>query len=466
MERMQREIRPGRNVREIIGQPRILFYLFGIIILILYHLRYDLSFGDAVNLYGNVLKRGSEYFPSDGNVFEAVWRFSVFHYMNWSSRNIIEAVFIIVAVFPAIFWHILDILAVVLIGYSLDKLVLIKNMKIKYLSIFSFLMMYQVITMRSAGWVATTINYSWVVAMGLYMYLTIQRIRREEYVAKLSYGMSVLAALYAMNHEQMNGMMLLLFGVILFRDFRNKKLKRKVLPFFVINLLEFFWILFCPGNANRRVVEAVSYFEDFLEFSFQHKIYEGISSLLRALFDVRGMVIVTFSCSIILFYLVFQKKSAIWVKILVIIPTVYIVAKVVREIFFMMTGKVEANALFLDYRQSKWAAAFGCMVLICFFVAGYHITKEVEERDLLIAALCAAAATKIVLGFSLAFLVSGERTSIYLTFSLIMSALFLIEKFEDFFLFLEKKACVFGIVVINIGLFLWNYLLILSGEIV
>lgn len=160
-----------------INKERCLFFLLGILILILYHVKYDLSYGDVVNVYGSVLHRGSEYFPVDGNVFEGIYNFTVFHYFNWSSRNLIEIILIVVSSLPTICWHVLDVTAVLLIGYCLEQLVGIRSTKIKYLSIFSFLMMYQVITMRSAGWIATTINYSWVAAAGLYMYLVISRLR-------------------------------------------------------------------------------------------------------------------------------------------------------------------------------------------------------------------------------------------------------------------------------------------------
>ncbi len=143
----------------------------------LYHLKFDLSYGDVVNSYGNVLKRGSEYFPQHGNVLEAIYNFTVFHYTRWSSRNVVEIVLIIVGALPAIYWHILDIGMVMLIGYCLENLVPIKDQKIKYMVMFSFLMMYYVVGMRSAGWIAVTINYSWVVAAALYMFLIVQKIR-------------------------------------------------------------------------------------------------------------------------------------------------------------------------------------------------------------------------------------------------------------------------------------------------
>lgn len=462
MERKKRLVQIGW--KGLAQQPKVWFYILGILILILYHMRYDLSFGDVVQTYGTILKRGSKYFPENGNVLQALYNFTVFHYTKWSSRNIIEVVLMIVGVLPEICWHILDILTVVLIGYCLDKLVAIKSPKLKYLSIFSFLMMYQVITMRSAGWIATTVNYSWAVAMGLYMYLTIQRIRKGEPVSKVSYVLAILASLFAVNHEQLNGMMLLLLTMILVKDLWDKKFKKAVLPFLAVNLIEFLWILLCPGNSCRRNSETTSYYPVYEEYSFIHKVYEGISSLLRALFDIRGMVIITLTCVILLLYLVLKNKSAVWIKAAAMIPVFYTAGKFVRQVLIQIAGKGETNIFFMDYRESTWAAALGCMVLICIFTVCWHITRNMEGQSLFLGAFLAGAATKIVLGFSIAFYVSGERTSIYLTFILILAALFLIEKYEDFFRVLEKKKFLFGILLINFGLFLLNYLLIVSSR--
>lgn len=171
------ENRIGKSFEYPKNLGRCLFYFLGLLILIIYHMQYDLSYGDVVNVYGPVLQRGSEYFPVDGNVFQGIYNFTVFHYLNWSSRSLIEIILIVVGALPAICWHILDILSVLLIGYCMEQLVCIQDKRIKYFSIFSVLMMYQVITMRSAGWIATTVNYSWVAAAGLYMYLVMQRLR-------------------------------------------------------------------------------------------------------------------------------------------------------------------------------------------------------------------------------------------------------------------------------------------------
>ncbi|MCI8484630.1 MAG: hypothetical protein HFH41_09860 [Lachnospiraceae bacterium] len=468
MEKNEKKLpeRAGAQILKEGMKPRTLFYFSGVLVLILYHIGYDLSFGDVVSSYGNVLKRGSEYFPKDGNILEAIYNFTVFHYNQWSSRNVIEAVLIIVGRLPAVCWRILDIGMAVLMGYCLDCLVQIKDQKVKYLSIFSFLMMYPVVAMRSAGWIATTMNYSWVAATGLYVYLNIQRIRKGEQISKLSYVLALLAALYAMNQEQMCGFLLLILGMFLVKDLWDKKLKKAVLPFFVLNLAEFIWILTCPGNAFRKYGETVAYYPIYEDYSLIQKVYEGICSLLKGLFDVRGGILITLTCLLLLGYLVFKNKSSVFMKVTAVIPVIYVVVKCVNEKFQILTGLEGINGFLMDYRSSKRAAVLGCLMLACIFLTCYYVTRKLEEQMMFLGILGAASATKAVLGFSLAFLVSGERTSIFLTFTLILSALFLMEKNEDLFAFMAKKKCMLLLAVLNLGLLIWNCYSIANDRII
>lgn len=446
-------------------RSRWLYYCVGILILLLYHMQYDLSYGDSVNFYGNVLKRGSEFFPVNGNVFEAIYNFTSFHYLNWSSRNVIELILIIVGSLPVIFWHILDILSVVLIAYSLDGLVHIKDWKKKYFCIFSFMMMYQVVTMRSAGWVATTINYSWVVAAGLYMFYIIQRIRKGEAVSKISYILALVAAVFAFNQEQLNGMFLLFMGMILINDFVKKSLKKTVLPFYLINIIEFFIIFFCPGNANRKKVEVSAYFPIYEDYSLIHKVYEGICAMLKALFDVRGMAIITMTGVVILIYLSFKNKRAVYIKTIGIICFIYQIAEFIYSIGLPAKLGISVGIL-NSYRDNVPAAVVGIVVTAGIAVLGYANIGKDEDKWIVLGALVSAAATKLVLGFTVAFLVSGERTTIFLAVTIILILLHFIEKYEEKISLLDQKW--FQIVGIgaNVLLFAWNYYSICNGVII
>ena len=79
-------------------------------------------------------------------------------------------------------------------------------------------------------------------------------------------------------------------------------------------------------------------------------------------------------------------------------------------------------AIFMDYRLSAPAAIAGCLALACMFAACWYVTRGMGGQLEFLGILCSAAATKVVLGFSLAFQVSGERTSIFLAFTLIFAS--------------------------------------------
>lgn len=435
-----------KRFKELILQPRTLFYLAGIIVLILYHMKFDLSFGDTPDVFAHILKRGSNDFPEDANVFQAIHNFTVSRYHGWSSRSIIEIFLIILSVTPPILWHLMDIGTVILIGYCIDELVSIKDARIKYLSIFSFLMMYYPVHMASAGWIATTLNYSWPMALGLYAYLNIQRIRREEPVSKLSYISALLAALFAMNQEQLCGMMLLFLCVLLVKDMLDKKLKKTILPFFVLNLMEFVYILLCPGNAVRREHEIVNCMPEYANYGIIDKLHEGLCCLLKSLFDPMGMEIITFFCVLLLAYLAFKKHEPAVIKIIALLPLPYVILKSFGGGIFKA-----------DYRDHTKATLLGCMILLCIFLVCCFLTRGMEEQIVLLGALCSAAATKIVLGFSVNFRISGERTSIFLAFTLIIAALFLIQKHEALFSFFHNSVFLTCLLIVNAILFIRSY---------
>lgn len=221
-------------------------------------------------------------------------------------------------------------------------------------------------------------------------------------------------------------MMFLFLGLLFIVDVRNRAFKKAVIPFYVINVLELLWTLSCPGNANRRHVEIVEYFPEYGEYSFARMLYEGWCSLLRGLFDVRGLAILTIAFTVLLLYLAFQNKRPMGIKLLTAIVLLYECAKFLYSGMDMIFHKVLRSGRFLwEYRDNPRAAILGRVMLVCFLIALYGNTVGLKEQPLLFGALFSAMATKLILGFSLAFLASAERTSLFLAFTLMLLALFL-----------------------------------------
>lgn len=273
--------------------------------------------------------------------------------------------------------------------------------------------------------------------------------------------MALLAAVFAMNHEQMNGLMLLLLLGILFCDIRKREFRKSLIPFYFINIVEFIIILTCPGNACRRNAETVSYYPVYGEYSFFHKVYEGICSLLKGIFDEKGMAVLTITILLLFIYLSFYNRQNVFIKLMSVMAFTYSVIKV-------MSFKVNilgTNRFFSDYRGSIGATVLGCCILGAIWMVCCANAKTIPERIGITWVMLSAAATKIVLGFSLAFLVSGERTSIYMFFVLLMLALYFIQKHEELEIF-KKRWFFVGVCSVNLLMFAWNYYSLYVGKII
>lgn len=429
---------------------RYFFYVTITIILILYHTQFRFGYGDVFQVYGDVLRRGSDFFPEEATFLDAIYNFLEWHYLQWSPRVVIGTILVFVSHIPIICWNILDIIVVIYIGYALEQLVVIKNLKIKYISMLTLFLAYRVPAMGSAGWIATTMNYSWLLASGLFVVLKIRKIRNGEQLSKLEYIWMILAAIFAMNQEQMNGLFLMCMIGVFFIDYKNNSVKKTLIPLGIINLLELLWMLLCPGNPLRNHLEAQYFLPEYEQYSLKRKMYEGLSCLLKAVFDKNGLGYITFFILLLLAYLTCKNKKAVSIRIVSIFTLCYSVLKLM-SVNCVYLSKI---SIFVDYRANKLAAIVGSFTLIlCFLLCISYMENKLEMIWLFVA----GGATKAVLGFSLAFFASGERTSIFLGAILIFAALKIVQEHEKEFLFFDRKWFYAVLGIVNIGLFIGNY---------
>jgi hypothetical protein len=201
-------------------------------------------------------------------------------YGNWSSRLIILAVVRgMLGWFPSIVWRLLNPAAFALLGVLISRIIQREPVRKVNWFIAAALMIYPFLDMRSAGWVTTSINYLWVLTMGLYtIYLMVKLIRGEP-VRVIAYLFAIPALLFAVNQEQMSVILLAVFAtgtvILLWKKHAHWY------PFagLGISAAGLVFALLSPGNAARRVVE-MSWFVDFNQLSLVDKLEIGISSTL------------------------------------------------------------------------------------------------------------------------------------------------------------------------------------------
>ena len=217
-------------------------------------------------------------------------------YNTWSSRLIIDAASVILARENMIIWKILDSLIYtvgtylaikfinILSNYEYDKIV-------KYFGVLLFLI-YPFYDMFTAGWIATTLNYSWCFGLGMVSFLPLMNHYENKQTSIYTYIISFLCLLYAINQEQSCA---LIFGfnlVYLIHCIYNKKNINKFnIIAIIVSCLSLIFILTCPGNSVRLACEITEWYPAFTHLNIYQKLYLGTVSTIGTLITEKTIIL-------------------------------------------------------------------------------------------------------------------------------------------------------------------------------
>lgn len=446
---------------------QILFLGILFIVTTIVHRHMNMNFGDAIDAYGGILVRGeTDVFPQNGNLLSAYVNFTVLHYKEWSSRSIIELILISLCAIPPIYWHILDIAIVVLGGYSFLRLFDMDKQKNIYLYVilFTMLMMYPINHMETAGWIATTVNYSWVLALGLYALTIVKDIWRGENVSKVRYSFALLAAVYAMNQEQMVVILLVIIGTLLITALYEKKDYKKLLPFVILNVAEFVYIATCPGNAVRRKFETGYYFKEYAEYNLLDKAYLGFSTTMNQFLHTLDLVTVVFF--IVLAVCVCRSREKYIWKAISVVPVLYVLFRHGLKACRVFYGLFDANPVFTNCVEGRLKDMHGAgiisfltaaIIALCVGVSCWNALKREKMWILYLLVMLVGVASRIMLGFSASIYASGDRTMLFLYFGFIFTTIHLIKNNQEKFDFLYNRWWMSGLMVLSVILIWTNY---------
>lgn len=431
--------------------------LFIGIVAILFHVRMNLNYGDVVETYGLVLDpEKSGCYPKNGTVFGALRNFVLNQYTGWSSRTIIEVVMVIISSFPNIVWHVLDIAICIFIVAMLCKLLNIQNKKSELLILLTCIATYSVIDMSSAGWIATTMNYSWPLAMLLFLLVTIQKILKKEQIGKFEYLYSILACIYSCNNEQITVFMTIIsFSILLFES-QNKCFQRRLIPYFIITILEFLYIAISPGNAYRREFETNYWFPDYANYHLFDKIYLGYSTTINNLFYSNNLIVLFFLVALMIN--IWTKYSNGIIKIVSAIPVVFIVfvqylsGHRLLNNYYVNLLKTPCYEGRIEQLTGIGYFSFGVSIIlvVSVLISFWHAFVE-DNLIIFMGVFIGSIASRLILGFSASIYVSGYRTFLLLEASLIFFSTYLIARNETakkVFLDLKVFVILFDIMLI------------------
>lgn len=395
-------------------------YLFLFMFMVIRHAIIELGIGDD-NWFFEQSKMGLIAFTK--------WRAQV-----WTSRNIIEFVMLILLNVNEWVWIILDSLMFVLIAHSMRKIISPNPNNDMYITllIVIIIVLFPFGIFCEAGWYATTLNYVWPLAFGLYGLSYITRIITKENITNLQKILLILATIYATNQEQMCALYVGFYGLFIIYCL----IKHIHIPIFVyviiaISLIMLGYHALCPGNANRKTVETQNYYPEFASFSIVDKLFLGLITTVSI--GLVNTVYVVYLWNVVLLYLIFKRHGDIKdILIVIMMTTINLVISIVDKFdsislfnnMFLFFNDYLKIIKCIDYSQLGMYLIIGyfiVFILINLFLIKKYLGNKmfVVIGIILLAALC----SRIILGFSASIFISGRRTFINSYFLILVAGL-------------------------------------------
>lgn len=392
--------------------------------------------------------------------------FMLKRWYGWSSRLVIEGVLVLILQQPILVWKVLDILVSVLIAWLLcgffcrsygkygsessatsDKTALPEmQAAIPFTSLILFLCLllsYDFREMDSAGYMTTTINYWWPLAALLAAALPLYLWYQEGTCKKGYYVLGTLAAIFAINQEQICAMALLACLYLLITDkLRGQKTNPYLYVLLALSVFFAVCVVICPGNAARKASNITFWFPAYAGFNLVQKVLLGWYSLLKTLYQ--DVNLPYFLMSAVLFAAVWKKQKGLPARLVAAIPLLSNVG-LLGVLLFGKYREYPWVHLILHifdfdkpvvYYQGSLPNSNRLLLLVytlccaCVVISLFLIWSNRERVIDALALLIIASASKISMGLSPTVWASSERTSIFLDFGFLLLGMLAVREMD------------------------------------
>lgn len=355
-------------------------------------------------------------------------------YFEWSSRLFIEMVLVVFLHLPDVAWYFFNSLMILLIGYSICKLFRIEQFLGKML-IYTLFFLYPMYQMSGAGWYATSINYLWPFACGLFSMIPIRKVLDGEKIKISSCPLYVISLLFACNQEQMCAIVFSFYLLFVFYFFVKNKNNAFLWVMLFLSICSLLFILTCPGNGVRSIQETATWYPEFQNFNLIQKLALGLLSTISfTIFDLK-LPFLVLSC--MLFFLLYRHKN-VFVRLNAFFP-VFVLGvfqffpNVSSELFSFLAifssnmQKYMTQVVYVSFDFSFLLGIFFSVFLILSIaISIYFVLREDEGNAKYFMPLIylAGVASRCILGFSSTLYASGERTFLFYHFGMILCIMY------------------------------------------
>ncbi len=350
-------------------------------------------------------------------------------YDMWSSRTIIETILISITIRPKVIWQVIQIFMMWLLAYSISELfVEDEHKKEGNIVICSLILTYPFSLFSAAGWEATTINYIWPLAAGMYSFLAIKKIFAGEKISIIENILFVISIIFACNMEQLCVIIFavyLLFTIIYI--FKHKKIHPLLVIQLIISIASLIFIFTCPGNQNRQEVEIDKYL-NYTTLSIFDKLGLGFTStfddmLTWTIFPI-AMLCIVLPCYIFSTYKEKIYRATSIFPALVLFPLRFFNTTFVE--LFPYLGKIKGslmnNATIINAENPSDVTLWVTLIIsILFFIAlvvsTILIYNNLKDNKALLVLLLGIM-SKFMMIFTSTIFSSAPRTMMYFDFSI------------------------------------------------
>ncbi len=393
------------------------FYIFllFIVVILAYHFLLKEYAGDFIEMFAPLMDKAT--------LREALRK----RYETWSSRALIEAPLILLAHNNAVLlWKVCNIFVWLALALSLMYLTHYKNNTM----LIGLILMYPVVDMVSAGWIATYINYLWPLTAGCISLIALDKMYFDKRIYFPEAVMYLLLELFATNFETFGVMYACILLWYIGNLWYEKKIKREKVYFWILQMVvalgNVIFALTCPGNFVRKQEEIGRWLKDFAQWTVIDKFVMGVNTTMHSLFD--GNLIFAVFLLVLLLNCFLYRKSDIKIRTVGIIPVAFLLSRTILKpiiaIYFPVYSQVfevndKINAM--NYNKADMYFPFVIyVVMICIIVWLLLNTIESFNKSIkYIAIFASGLLTRVAMGFSPTLYASGNRTFIFLEFAII-----------------------------------------------
>lgn len=361
------------------------------------------------------------------NIFD-LFQHTANRYTLWSSRITIELLLPYIAFLPNVVWKSLNLFMVLLLYWDLKWLLEnIFQVECKKHEIYLALLLcaFPFSIMAQTGWIATTMNYLWVIALGVYaINCMLKSVVLACRLSKKEIFFCSMAVLYSTSYESMAAILLIIEIGMIFCSVKKKQKMSGVIWISVgITVIMLLYILACPGNTRRVVEDAERWMPAYFDMTFGDKVRVGIVSTYMHFVSIPSPLFFMLNLCIVFLAGTENKKDKVISSFPLILDITWTCYFLLNYILGYKNFTYQVPSALLDSSRNIMEQGLMLATVLLWFVVTFYILIKYMPYSRSIGCICTlllACIPEVAVGITPTVFASILRTTIYLYMAFII----------------------------------------------